>query len=277
MKVNNGPCISCGEFTENTEHGCTDCTAGARARLRVKGLSNDELMAKNVGGRPSGTSTRVEVSNVALAAELGVSDETVRRAKRVELASRDLIALDEIPEAKPHLEQGTGNNERYTPAYILEAVRHVTGPIILDPASSVEANETVQAQRIFTLEDDVLVQDWEADSLWFNPPYARGDIEAFVEKLVSELNNIGLVLGITHNATETGWCQTLLARSAAICLLNSRVHFPAPVGGGNSGALRGQVIFLLGKHSRASIPVFTESFKQLGVVYVPHCAGNPCR
>ena len=186
MKVNNGPCISCGEFTENTEHVCTDCTAGARARLRVKGLSNDELMAKNVGGRPSGTSTRVEVSNVALAAELGVSDETVRRAKRVELASRDLIALDEIPEAKPHLEQGTGNNERYTPAYILEAVRHVTGPIILAPASSVEANETVQAQRIFTLEDDGLVQDWEADSLWFNPPYARGDIEAFVEKLVSE-------------------------------------------------------------------------------------------
>ena len=69
-------------------------------------------------------------------------------------------------------------NERYTPASaILEAVRHVTGGmIVLDPASSAQANETVQASRFDypTLEDDrrpAWSQDWEAESLWLNPAY----------------------------------------------------------------------------------------------------------
>ena len=170
-----------------------------------------------------------------------------------------------------HLEQGTGNNERYTPAYILEAVRHVTGgKIELDPASSAQANETVQASRFFTLEDDGLAQDWEAESLWLNPPFGRGEIEAFVEKLVVELDNIGLALGITHNATETGWCQDLLAESAAICFLNRRVDFPTPGEGSNSGTLRGQMMFLLGRDGQAGIQRFAEAFRQLGVIYVPH-------
>ena len=180
-------------------------------------------------------------------------------------------AYDECQGRSRHLEQGTGNNERYTPAYILEAVRHVTGGMIeLDPASSAQANETVQASRFFTLEDDGLAQDWEAESLWLNPPFGRGEIEAFVEKLVVELDNIGLALGITHNATETGWCQDLLAESAAICFLNRRVDFPTPGEGSNSGTLRGQMMFLLGRDGQAGIQRFAEAFRQLGVIYVPH-------
>ena len=115
MSENNGPCINCGEFTENTEHVCTDCTAGARARLRVRQLTDDELMP-NPAHRPSDNSSRDKLSNVALAEELGVGISTVRRARLVELADRGLIALDEIPEAKPHLGQGTGREEWYTPA-----------------------------------------------------------------------------------------------------------------------------------------------------------------
>ena len=181
-------------------------------------------------------------------------------------------ALESLRDSRSrHLEQGTGNNERYTPAYILEAVRRVTGGIIdLDPASSAEANDTVKAERFFTLEDDGLAQEWEADSLWLNPPYGRGEIEAFVDKLAAELDSIGLAFTITHNATETRWCQTLLARSAAICLLNSRVDFSTPGEGANGGTLRGQVVFLLGKHGNQAIQVFAESFKQLGVVYAPY-------
>ena len=269
---NNGPCINCGEPTENTEHVCTDCTAGARARLRVRQLTNDELIPKPAH-RPSDNSSRDELSNVALAAELGVSEATVRRARLVELADRGLITLDEIPEAKPHLAQGTGNNERYTPAYVLEAVRYVVGGMVeLDPASSAQANETVQARRFFTLEDDGLAQDWEAESLWLNPPFGRGEIGAFVEKLAEELDagNVGTAMVITHNATETGWCQDLLAKSAAICFLNRRVDFPTPGEGSNSGTLRGQIMFLLGRDGQAGIQRFEEAFRQLGVIYVPH-------
>ena len=45
-----GACIACGNLTDNTEHVCTECTAGARARLRVRQLTDDDLMAKPVGG-----------------------------------------------------------------------------------------------------------------------------------------------------------------------------------------------------------------------------------
>ena len=57
-------------------------------------------MAKPVGGDRSHAS-RDASTNYALATELGVSEATVRRARLVELADRGLIALDEIPEAKP--------------------------------------------------------------------------------------------------------------------------------------------------------------------------------
>ena len=90
---NDGACIACGEPTENTEHVCTDCTAGARARLRVRALTDDELMAKHEGGDPR-PSARAEGSNVAIAGELAVDPETVRRARQAELAERGLMQVD---------------------------------------------------------------------------------------------------------------------------------------------------------------------------------------
>lgn len=116
-------------FTENTEHVCTNCTAGARARLRVRQLTDDELMP-NPSHRPSDNSTRVELSNVALAEELGVSDETVRRARLAELVDRGLIALDEIPEAKPHLGQGTGQHTATFRPSPLESLYHRIPPVL---------------------------------------------------------------------------------------------------------------------------------------------------
>ena len=76
---------------------------------------------------------------------------------------------------------------------------------------------------------------------------------------------------ITHNATETGWCQQLLSRATGVCMLDKRVHFPTPTeDAGNSGTLRGQMLFLLGRDGQAGIQRFAEAFRQLGVIYVPH-------
>ena len=168
-----------------------------------------------------------------------------------------------------HLERGTGNNERYTPDTLIDTVREVTPNIDLDPASTPSANETVQAGRIFTKEDDGLEQDWTSESLWLNPPYGRGEIDAFVDKLARELDagKIGTAMVITHNATETRWAQTLLERSRAICMLDKRVDFKTP-GEQGAGTLRGQIIYLVGHHP--DVEAFAKAFQSKGEVYVPY-------
>ena len=80
----------------------------------------------------------------------------------------------------------TGDTEWYTPANILEAVAEVLGAIDLDPASSAaqQAHATVKATRYFTIADNSLEQRWRG-RVFLNPPYARGWIDAFVDKMVS--------------------------------------------------------------------------------------------
>ena len=68
-------------------------------------------------------------------------------------------------------QKSTKSNEWYTPGYIIDAAREVMGSIELDPASCALAQETVQADRYFTKEEDGLSQEWRAKTVWLNPPF----------------------------------------------------------------------------------------------------------
>jgi hypothetical protein len=65
----------------------------------------------------------------------------------------------------------TKAEDHMTPEFVVEATRKVLGVIDLDPASSPEANELIQAARIFTREDDGIQQPWSHDTkVFLNPP-----------------------------------------------------------------------------------------------------------
>lgn len=63
----------------------------------------------------------------------------------------------------------TKSADHYTPGDIVEAARGVLGRIDLDPASSLAANDIVQAKQIYTREDNGLVQSWYGN-VFLNPP-----------------------------------------------------------------------------------------------------------
>jgi phage N-6-adenine-methyltransferase len=197
---------------------------------------------------------------------LGVGRSTVNR----DLSQMGQpAALDEdepaagVPNGtRPHVAQATGEDEWYTPAPYIVAARSVMGAIDLDPASSKTANETVGADRYYTVEEDGLTQPW-AGRVWMNPPYAQPLVDRFATRLAREHAAGAVVEAITllNNATETAWFQELAAQAAALCFPRGRVHFWHP--GKSSAPLQGQVVVYLGGRPGT----FAAGFHRFGSVW----------
>lgn len=143
----------------------------------------------------------------------------------------------------------------YTPAEYIEAARAVLGTIDLDPASSNEAQEVVQASTYFTKEIDGLTQVWFGN-VWMNPPYNMPLIEQFVDKVLAEYEagNVNAAIVLTNNATDTRWFHTLLEHP--LCLTKGRIRFWA--GNGSLATRQGQAFFYLGDKPDLFAAVFSE-------------------
>ncbi len=163
-------------------------------------------------------------------------------------------------------------NEWYTPEKYIEAAWEVMGDIELDPASCAYANETVQATRYFTKEEDGLSQEWKARSVWLNPPYGRLDPEnkgqtksyqlLFAQKCLREYEQgnieeaIMLVLG---NVPFMQWFQAFW--KFPLCFCQGRIRFEVQ-GGGTDGYGFGNTFVYMGPNEQK----FREVFSELGVI-----------
>ena len=166
----------------------------------------------------------------------------------------------------------SGNNERYTPEYIIQLARKTMGEIDIDPASCEVANNLlVKATQYFDKDTNGLLQEWNG-RIWLNPPYERGLIESFIDKLLEEyrIGRATQAIVLTHNASETRWYGRLLEESTAICIVSGRIRFYA-INDGNQvyqpkGApLQGQFITYLGNNWET----FCATFKTLGTCLRP--------
>ena len=148
------------------------------------------------------------------------------------------------------------------------------GGIDLDPASCELANRTVKATRFFDIATDGLKQPWEG-RIWLNPPYARGLINRFVDKLREEFfvhKRITEAIVLVNNATETPWFQNMAREASAICFPSSRIRFFEPVAGENEKLesartkgkpLQAQAIF---QFTRKGCVAFIDHFMEFGIV-----------
>ena len=166
----------------------------------------------------------------------------------------------------------SGNNERYTPEYIIQLARKTMGNIDIDPASYEVANNLlVKATKYFDKETNGLLQEWHG-KIWLNPPYERGLIESFIDKLLEEYRTgrATQAIVLTHNASETRWYGRLLEEATAMYIVSGRIRFYA-INGGNQvyqpkGApLQDQFITYLGSNWKT----FCNTFTKLGVCMRP--------
>ena len=198
-----------------------------------------------------------------LAESLDSPNERVREQARN--AVTEMVAGEEPAQAmkRAHAMYNTGENEWYTPSNLIECARSFLGTIDLDPASSALANETVRATTWYGVERDGLAQPWHG-SVWMNPPYARGLIERFVERLMEShlAGDVPEALILVNNATDTRWFHHLQSAPHRHTLaLSYRVKFVSPEGR-DPNAMQGQVVVYLGSR-RAE---FALAFASHGVV-----------
>ena len=97
----------------------------------------------------------------------------------------------------------------------------------LDPCCPPEGMPWRTAKRMFRYgETDGLKETWEG-RVWMNPPYARDEIDLWMEKLARHMNGIALV----YARMDTLWCQRyVLDRATSILFLKGRLRFVAPDG-----------------------------------------------
>lgn len=194
--------------------------------------------------------------------------------------------------ADQYINQSSGIVEYYTPKKWTDAARQVMGTIELDPASCLNANLSVLADRFFDKEIDGLTQDWITPALWMNHPFHKGenpcptnrekckklackkrgyhidkaipDNAAWINKLIQEYQcgNVKQAIIITFASTSETWFRPLLKFPQ--CFPDGRIHYYKPDGTIDKGVTKGSVLTYLGPN----VDVFGEVFSQFGEVKI---------
>ena len=164
-----------------------------------------------------------------------------------------------------HGTQLTGDIEWYTPVEYVNAARSVMGSIDLDPASSVLAQQTIQATTYHTIHDNGLVQPWKG-TVWLNPPYAAKLISPFVDKLIANLESreVTQAIMLTHCNSDTAWYHRAWGVCSAFCQTRGRVRFYNMNGKSNSPT-HGHVFIYFGRRVKR----FENVFSKFGAVSSP--------
>lgn len=126
------------------------------------------------------------------------------------------------------MEQHSVKNSWGTPDYILDEVRRDIGQIYTDPASNEAAQQRVRARVWYgpgsPHGEDGLVEPWEG-AVWLNPPYGKGLVMPFVNKLCWHQNSFAALVNLDPS---TVWFNILAERSTYIIMLHDRVAFINP-------------------------------------------------
>lgn len=169
------------------------------------------------------------------------------------------------------------SQEWYTPSDVVEALhRFWPEGIALDPASTPEANALIDAQRIYTRDDDGLAQPWHATTVFLNPPYGRDErgrsrAEIWTHKLLDEwaVGNTDEAVLLVNAGVSNRWFSRL--KWFPICFPDRRLKYWQP-GKRHQSPTNSNALVLLPDGGRPMIEGarrFARAFAPLGPVLVP--------
>lgn len=198
-------------------------------------------------------------------------------------AARQSQSLDIFPTSPAKFRKSrtapSNKNQQFTPRWVADFARNVFGAAIaLDPTSSPIANESIAAAKIYTIDDDALTQSWQAETLFFNPPYGAGLIGPMIAKFLEELPGIGQAIVLVNSSTCAKWYQELCRACDRMLLPSRRINFWTAEGCPDSESEReayqtnppggnqyDQTLFYFGPNTRA----FEQYGASIGVVSAP--------
>ena len=107
----------------------------------------------------------------------------------------------------------------------------------LDVAASAE---NTKCDKYFTKKDNGLVQPWDGEYVWCNPPYSN--IQGWLEKIWAEVTHTCIAVTVLLRAdTGTNWFHEFGPKAQQVIFLTPRVNFIAPSGvvykGNNIGSV----------------------------------------
>lgn len=234
----------------------------------VKSVVNVLKEVTSTGAIDDGTGIHIPVAQATPEhLKAAVTEETYERMARQEQYIADKLETKSRREHALEVMNTSENNEWYTPERYVAAARALMGGIELDPATSEYANETVQAERIYTARDDGLAQDWTARSMWLNPPYGyarEGGVsnqELWTARLIQEYQRgcVQEAVLLVNAVTDRQWFQPLW--DYPICFTDHRIRFYGATGEPGSPTVGSVLVYFGTRHT-----AFVEQFRQFGVI-----------
>lgn len=120
-----------------------------------------------------------------------------------------------------------------TPTWLVDRFAAVLGGIELDPCT-VDTNPC-GAERFYTPENDGILQAWDAQRIYVNPPYGR-TIRHWVDKGLKAARSGAKVLMLVPGRTDARWFQEALRNSSSALLFAGRLKFRSTLDGNETDA-----------------------------------------
>lgn len=162
------------------------------------------------------------------------------------------------------------STEWYTPPEYVEMVRKVLYSIDLDPASIKFCQEWIKANRWFGKKEDGLSRDWDAVTVFCNPPYGKEGGKSgqavWSKKMIEEWDKGSFKSGILLvNSTQGYRWYEQLWNSFPVCCVRERIRFINKNGKAGGQAKRGQTFVYFGHN----VERFRQEFSKIGKIILP--------
>jgi len=199
-------------------------------------------------------------------AQAGVDKKLSMRAQRLaKMPKREferLVAEDRewiiaVGRERAPLDNLKGGVEWYSPREWVERARTAMGSIDTDPASCKFAQRVVKAAEWYDIKRDGLSQRWTGN-VWLNPPYTRGLIDQFIEKLIAERAHYTQATVLVDNRSDTAWFHRLCGIANVIALPKGSIAFYSDDPLARAPGVWGSALAYVGNHRAAFAAAFSD-------------------